>query len=119
MVAPFQRVSQDDYDSIFKEKIQDLIPEMTDPLSSYWHQPPLSEITLLDGKAVMSQKTFNALPEYSFTVPTGVYEGKIWKCKRGDSSDTGFTWYLRWYGRADEQKGLPTPFLKIEVEPCT
>jgi len=68
------------------------IPAMTHALGKYWDQPPLERI-LVDGThAVMDARTFDQLSEYSTTMPSGVYPGKMWKalsCGR---------WMLRWYG---------------------
>ena len=69
-----------------------IIPAITSSLGMYWKQPPLSEITITDDAALMNRKAFNELAEYSASVPTGVYVGKIWKCEI-----SGMVWLLRWY----------------------
>lgn len=51
----------------------------------------------------MSEQTFKELKEYSTTIPTGRYEGKMWK---------GFAngeWYLVWFD-TDENPN----YLRIE-----
>lgn len=55
------------------------IPEMTNPLGRYWQQPDRAKITVTDEAATMDKQTFDALLEYSSSVPTGVYVGKMWK----------------------------------------
>lgn len=74
------------------------IPRMTHELSRYWDQPSQDKILIDDKYAVMDQKTFDELGEYSCSVPTGTYTGKMWKLhvRKGDS------WWLRWYGNENE-----------------
>jgi hypothetical protein len=43
----------------------------------------------------MTTKTFEQLLEYNTSVPTGVYEGKMWKAHYKDK------WLLRWFGHAE------------------
>lgn len=76
------------------------IPPMTDPLGAYWEQPG-REAILVDGThAVMTQRTFDALAEYSSTYPTGVYPGKMWRRDDGayDPRPGRRVWLLCWYG---------------------
>jgi hypothetical protein len=82
---------------------------MTHPLSRHWDQPARDEI-LVDGThACMTEATFAKLPEYSSTIPSGVYEGKMWRRHdgifvrsygRAPSADVLATakWLLCWYG---------------------
>lgn len=75
------------------------IPQMTHELSRYWKQPNPSDILIDERHAVMNSLTFNALAEYSLSVPSGVYDGKMWKAntlRRGRP-----TWLLKWYDRGD------------------
>lgn len=57
------------------------IPPMTHPLSRHWRQPSTSAILIDDVNAVMDVDTLGALPEYSCSLPTGAYEGKMWHWK--------------------------------------
>lgn len=59
-----------------------MIPPITDPLGKYWEQPDISEIKFEDGKAIMSLRTQKKLGTYDFSLPSGTYVGKMWKCKR-------------------------------------
>lgn len=68
------------------------IPEITHPLGRHWRQPPVSRILIDDTHAVMERPTLEALMEYSSSTPSGVYDGKMWKCR----TVTG--WLLVWYG---------------------
>jgi len=84
------------------------IPPITDPLGRYWRQPDREHIAVDEKFARMSRATFDLLPEYSCSKPTGVYEGKMWKRHDG-SFDQEFlarggkpTWLLCWYGVCDE-----------------
>lgn len=72
------------------------IPTIVHPLGEYWRQPDSSEITIDDTYALMSEKTFQALAEYSTSVPSGVYEGKMWK------KISGALRFLMWYGISDK-----------------
>lgn len=88
-----------------------IIPPMTHPLSKHWNQPDRSLIILDDKYALMSKEVFDKLHEYSTSIPTGVYEGKMWKAQKwiweGDeiAIERGWAirkfldeWFLRWYG---------------------
>ena len=68
------------------------IPPITDPLGKYWDQPPRTNILVDDKHAVMARADFGELGEYSHSIPTGVYVGKMWKAKGPDGR-----WWLRWY----------------------
>ena len=83
------------------------IPEMTDPLGTSWHQPLREDITVDAVSATMSQATFDALVEYSMSLPSGVYPGKMWKRHDG-VYDRQFiarggkpVWMLCWYDFSD------------------
>lgn len=67
------------------------IPKMTHPLGKYWEQPPLEKIDVHDNIALMHARTFAMLNIYNWTLPTGAYEGKMWKRKEGRR------WFLVWY----------------------
>lgn len=67
------------------------IPPITEPLGRYWDQPGAINILLTDVRAVMKKKYFNMLAEYSCSLPSGVYAGKMWK-----RFALGL-WYMCWY----------------------
>ena len=71
------------------------IPRISDPMGKHWKQPPVERIVLDDTHAMVDQAGFTMLRDYSCSMPSGVYEGKMWKAKVGE------TWYLRWYGACD------------------
>lgn len=79
------------------EKIYVSIPKITHPLGKHWDQPKTSDITLINDFALMSENTLKKLGEYSASMPTGVYEGKMWKCQSKG------IWYLRWFSYKDEK----------------
>ncbi len=87
-----------------KLEAREPIPLMTHPLSKYWDQPNRREIEIDEIHALMTRNTFNKLHEYSGTIPTGAYEGKMWKrhdglCDREFMSAGGKpVWLLMWYG---------------------
>lgn len=66
------------------------IPLMTHELSQGWRQPDRSQILIDDKHALMTQRTFDQLSNYETTIPSGVYDGKMWR--RGNC--------LCWYGPA-------------------
>lgn len=76
-----------------------VIPPITHPLGLGCVQncqPPLDRILIDDTHAVMLESDWNRLNEYSMSIPTGVYAGKMWKAIFRDGS------VLRWY--SDSQK---------------
>ncbi|MDR5839368.1 hypothetical protein [Caballeronia sp. LZ034LL] len=72
--------------------MSNVIPPITDSQGSCWIQPASDQILVSDTDAVMSQITFECLPEYSTSIPSGVYPGKMWRAETEDG------WYLRWFG---------------------
>lgn len=78
-----------------------IIPAMTHPLGKHWRQPPRSDILIDDIHALMGEETFHWLAEYSASIPTGVYSGKMWKCFTGRKD--GILWLLKWYSPSPDQ----------------
>jgi hypothetical protein len=70
------------------------IPEMIHPLGKYWEQPSKSEFTIdqLSDYAIMSEEVFKKFKNYSSSIPSGVYNGKMWVSVYGNG-----TKYLKWY----------------------
>lgn len=56
------------------------------------------DMLLDETHAVMDRATFDALMEYSASIPTGVFRGKVWKAHRQPKgfTDPG-TWWLGEY----------------------
>jgi hypothetical protein len=53
-----------------------------------------NQMILIDDKhAIMSQKDFDALPEYSCSLPTGTFIGKRWR-RREPYTSTPTHWFL-------------------------
>jgi hypothetical protein len=85
------------------------IPKITHRWGKVWKQPDRKFIEVGEAIARMSQHTFDELAEYSCSIPSGVYEGKMWKrhdgahdprCKPEDRK-----WMLMWFGpSADPDK---------------
>ena len=80
------------------------LPQMTHPLSRHWNQPPADQMAVYDDIAIMDQSALGLLPEYSTSIPTGVYEGKMWKSRQGHGTPGGPAgpWYLCWYGPSED-----------------
>lgn len=55
------------------------IPRMCSKLGRYWAQPSCDRILVDDTHAVMDRQTWAELCEYNTSLPTGAYEGKMWK----------------------------------------
>lgn len=93
------------------------IPPITDPMGQHWKQPDRSRIVFTKDCAIMSQQTLGQLADYSASVPTGRYDGKMWKAERtgaGGKSD----WVLCWYHGSDPTSMTITlSTLPVAVEP--
>lgn len=76
------------------------IPPMTDPMGQYWQQPPSDKIQTDDTHALMTEHALSRLLEYSCSMPSGVYPGKMWKLY----DEVKQKWMLRWYGLSDDPK---------------
>lgn len=74
------------------------IPPMTDPLSVHWEQPSLDSLVLTPERAHMTIETFERLQNYSGTVPSGVYDGKMWSANLREGHKGIKERWLRWYG---------------------
>lgn len=83
-----------------------MIPDMTDPMGRHWRQPPRERIEVDATHALMTEATFKSLAEYSGTIPTGVYPGKMWRRHDGifDRNAKRHPWYLCWYGEEKDGK---------------
>ncbi|SPX71964.1 hypothetical protein [Morganella morganii] len=75
--------------------MKNTIPKMTDPLGRYYDQPSADNILIDDTHAVITRRDFDLLANYSYSIPSGVYPGKMWKAITSDG-----TAYLRWFGIA-------------------
>lgn len=105
------------------EKIEarEPIPRMTHPYSRHWDQPDRKRILIDDTHALMTQEDFEKLADYSATIPTGVYEGKMWKrldgCYDADFLHSGGRpeWLLMWYGPSPDPEKCSINHRKILV----
>ncbi len=55
------------------------VPPIVHPLGNGWDQPDPHKFLWDKDEVAMSRSDFNRLHTYSCTLPTGVYEGKMWK----------------------------------------
>ncbi|MCK4794040.1 MAG: hypothetical protein KAV87_60495 [Desulfobacteraceae bacterium] len=86
---------RNNYDAIFGKKEQfdfNVIPPITNSLGTHWDQPSAEDIKITDSKAIMTDRTLSRLANYSMSVPTGAYEGKMWRRNCGGSN-----WVLCWF----------------------
>ena len=88
---------------------EQIIPPITDLSGQSWKQPHRRYIELDKTHALMSEQTFKGLPEYSYTIPTGKYEGKMWRANKYGK------WYLAWYGPAPEPGYLSIEWREILI----
>jgi hypothetical protein len=94
--------------TVFKTALFNDIPPMTDPLGRHWHMPlNIREVAMDDTHAWLTQLEVDALPEYSTSYPSGVYDGKCWL------RDEGVAKYLCWYGPHPEPKKCSINFRSI------
>ena len=77
------------------------IPPITDPLGMHWQQPDTEGMEFTDQLVQMSKEQFKLLKRYDRTLPSSVYEGKMWKCSASLSQD-----YLKWFYPHPTDKGL-------------
>lgn len=70
-----------------------IIPPITAELGKMWVQPNREEILIGEDTAVMTEVQFYYLLDYSNSVPSGVYPGKMWRSQHPNGD-----WYLCWFG---------------------
>jgi hypothetical protein len=80
-----------------------MIPDMTHPLSSHWRQPNKDKILVDNEVAIMEKETLKKLMEYSMSIPSGAYEGKMWKRKYVNARTNCEEWILYWYGPSEKE----------------
>lgn len=77
------------------------IPQMTDELGKGWTQPDREQIDFSEGAAKLSRAAFEKLLDYSYSIPSALYPGKMWK-----SYHFGVKlWFLSWVERETETPG--------------
>lgn len=74
-----------------------IIPSMADEMGRYWQQPDREIILIDDTHAVMRKSDFELLADYSRSIPSGVYAGKMWKSITLNSRK-----YLCWFSEVRE-----------------
>ena len=81
----------------------EVIPLITDKMGRNWEQPNRDLIELDETHALMSWIEFDKLAEYSCSLPTGTYVGKMWKRHFPNVllEHVGI-WYLCWYDKIIE-----------------
>lgn len=67
------------------------VPPITDPLGKYWDAPRREDLIFTLLHVHVTQHQFTKLPNYQYTLPTGTYEGKMWRRKIGRH------WFLVYY----------------------
>lgn len=93
-----------------------MIPEMLDPLGRHWDQPgDIRSAPMDDTHVILTQAQFERLPEYSASLPSGVYPGKCWRRHNGahDPRCKNPEWLFAWYGECDDPKKCSINYRKI------
>lgn len=77
-----------------------IIPVMDDPLSKHWDQPSSDNFIIGhdSDEVIMSTVDYEKLLEYSSSIPSGVYPGKMWKSIHYDMKGKPARSFLMWYG---------------------
>ncbi|MDX4946491.1 hypothetical protein [Providencia manganoxydans] len=78
--------------------MSDKLPAITNPLGKHWKQPNPANINIDDTHAMMSSSDYELLADYSGSVPSGVYVGKMWKAVAPSGKA-----FLRWFGIVPER----------------
>ncbi len=86
---------------------RDVIPPITHPLGANLDQPDRADITFEDGVAYMTQETHDKLSHREWGFPTGVYAGKMWRCKDR----------LVWFEDVKEEDACVNTSAHIEITP--
>jgi len=85
------------------------IPPMTDSRGTHWEQPSRSEVYTDDTNAYMTTKSAKKLMRYDRSVPSGVYDGKMWVCLYGDED------HLLWFEPAEDPNMCATGHRKLVI----
>lgn len=74
-----------------------IIPQITHPLGRHWDQPrDIRDAPMDDTHVLLTPFQVRLLPEYSTSMPSGVYAGKCWKWVQ--LPKFGNDKWLIWYG---------------------
>lgn len=74
---------------------ENIIPKITDKRGMSWNQPHRRYIEIDEEYALMTKQTFEGLREYSLTIPSGKYEGKMWKANKGCAFNNSKNYYCK------------------------
>lgn len=96
--------------------MEHIIPEMIDPLGRYWEQPKRENIKVVDVFAFMEEKDFKKLASYDTTMPTGVYDGKMFKRQQRDEEGNWLNkWTLVWFSKHEDPDQCTVNYRTIVV----
>ncbi len=73
------------------------IPPITNLLGRHWRQCDLSDIVVTPDAAFIPESAIRQLSDYSHSMPSGVYPGKMWRA----TFKLDGPWLL-WYGALSE-----------------
>lgn len=70
-------------------------------------------------RVVMDERAFYELSDYSCSMPSGVYDGKMWRrCQGAHTSlpKEQWHWFLCWFGPSDRPGMCSTNVLPLVIE---
>lgn len=75
------------------------VPPITEPLGRYWEQPDPTNWLFSPTEVLMPAADLLLLSDYSYSQPSAVYEGKMWRLRNFPERDPN--WYLHWWGPSE------------------
>lgn len=99
--------------------LEQQLPALDSPYGpNVWNQPPRDSIAIDATHALMTRGTFEALVEYSGSLPTGAYPGKLWRRHDGifdRQSKEPPKWLLGWYGPTADPSKVSINFREVLI----
>lgn len=85
-------------------------------MGQHWDQPHPGEITIENGVAFMTAATFKKLKNYSCSLPSGTYQGKMWrKAVVYEEQHITARWKLCWYVDIDMPGQIGIQYREISI----
>lgn len=81
------------------------VPPITHPMGKHWDQPDPALMQFYADRVVMKEGVFLGLADYSCSIPSGVYDGKMWRRCQGAHTPLPKEqrrWFLCWFGPSDD-----------------
>jgi hypothetical protein len=81
------------------------VPPITHPMGKHWDQPDPHAFEWHEDRVVMTREQFKALHDYSCSLPSGVYDGKMWRLTSHHGTSVPMNerrCFLRWFAPSDD-----------------